>query len=445
MTDLISIGAAGVKVYTSALATIGDNIANAQTPGFARRTTRIEESPAGGDVVLFRNQIRPGGALATGVTRAVDGWLVDDARVAEGEAGRTSARLTWLDSAEQAITDGGAGVGEGLTGLFNAADRLSANPSDRTLRSGFLQAADDAAAAFRRTSDGLLRTANAISADARSSVDQLNTDLAALERVNAGLRRARDGSTNQASLLDERDRLIDGVSAKVAVTVGFDNRGAATLRLAPPSGEPLVEAGRIQKMMAVQTGNGAITFALVGGASLVPTSGRLAGLADAARDVAGRQSALDRLATQFGTELNLSHQSGRDAAGNSGRPLFDTSGATAASLRALGLEPEQVAAADGSTRNGNLLSMAGLRGASGTEAGWADFAASQAQATAAARAQDAAAASRRDGAQSARADVSAVDLDQEAGELLRFQQAYQGAARVLQVARETMQSILNAL
>jgi flagellar hook-associated protein 1 len=73
MTDLISIGAAGVKVYTSALATIGDNIANAQTPGFARRTTRIEESPAGGDVVLFRNQIRPGGALATGVTRAVDG------------------------------------------------------------------------------------------------------------------------------------------------------------------------------------------------------------------------------------------------------------------------------------------------------------------------------------------------------------------------------------
>jgi flagellar hook-associated protein 1 len=123
--------------------------------------------------------------------------------------------------------------------------------------------------------------------------------------------------------------------------------------------------------------------------------------------------------------------------------LFDLSGQTAASLTATTLDPDQVAAANGSS-NGNLLSMANLRSPAGGEAGWAALAASQSQATSAARAQDAAASTRRDGAQSARADVSAVDLDHEAAELIRFQQAYQGSARVLQVARETMQSILNA-
>ena len=46
------------------------------------------------------------------------------------------------------------------------------------------------------------------------------------------------------------------------------------------------------------------------------------------------------------------------------------------------------------------------------------------------------------GAVAARDAVSAVDLDAEAVELLRFQQAYQASARVIQVARETMQSIL---
>jgi flagellar hook-associated protein 1 FlgK len=39
--------------------------------------------------------------------------------------------------------------------------------------------------------------------------------------------------------------------------------------------------------------------------------------------------------------------------------------------------------------------------------------------------------------------VGEVDLDREAAELLRFQQAYEAAARTVQVARETMQSILN--
>jgi flagellar hook-associated protein 1 FlgK len=39
--------------------------------------------------------------------------------------------------------------------------------------------------------------------------------------------------------------------------------------------------------------------------------------------------------------------------------------------------------------------------------------------------------------------MSGVDLDQEAADLLRFQQAYAGSARVIQTARETLESILN--
>ena len=39
--------------------------------------------------------------------------------------------------------------------------------------------------------------------------------------------------------------------------------------------------------------------------------------------------------------------------------------------------------------------------------------------------------------------MSGVDLDREAADLIRLQQAYEASARVIQVARETMQSILN--
>jgi flagellar hook-associated protein 1 FlgK len=49
----------------------------------------------------------------------------------------------------------------------------------------------------------------------------------------------------------------------------------------------------------------------------------------------------------------------------------------------------------------------------------------------------------RDAAVSARDSVSGVNIDEEAVDLMRFQQAYQASARVIQVARETLQSILD--
>ncbi len=66
-------------------------------------------------------------------------------------------------------------------------------------------------------------------------------------------------------------------------------------------------------------------------------------------------------------------------------------------------------------------------------------------ALAGAKAQDAASSARAMGASAARDDLSAVDLDREAGDLIRFQQAYEAAARILQVARDTMQTIFNAV
>ncbi|MEG8057475.1 flagellar basal body rod C-terminal domain-containing protein [Sphingomonas sp. 22L2VL55-3] len=49
----------------------------------------------------------------------------------------------------------------------------------------------------------------------------------------------------------------------------------------------------------------------------------------------------------------------------------------------------------------------------------------------------------RDGAVSSLASASGVDLDSEAVDLLRFQQAYQASSRVIQTARDTLQTILD--
>lgn len=440
MTDLLNIGASGLRAYAKALSTVGDNIANAQTPGYARRTVALREAPAAGDIVLSRNAIRPGGVEVAGVRRSQDVWLVEDARTASGDAERGATRLGLVEAAERALDDGPAGIGQSMTRIFTSADQLAADPANATLRSQFLLAVDDSAAAFRATAAGLARAAEGAQQSAALSVDAINTDLAALEQVNGGLRRARPGSSNEATLLDERDRLIDRLAAAMPVVPSFDARGAVTLAAAD-GGQPLIAGGTVAQLSVTAAVDGRLAFSLTPGGAMFPTSGTLAGLVQGADHIADQRSALDALADRLAADLNGWHQAGRDQSGDPGQALLAGSGA--AGLVAMALTADQVAAADPSASNGNMLQLSALRGDAGVEGQWASLASQQAQQVASARAQDAAASSRRDGAEAARDAVSEVDLDREAAELLRFQQAYEAAARTVQVARETMQAILN--
>ena len=440
MSDLLAIGASGIKAYSRALSVVGDNIANAQTDGYVRRTVRLEEAPAAGDIVLSRNSIRPGGVSAAGVTRELDQWLVDDARTTSGEAARQSARLNWISAAETALDNNGDSISSSVTSIFAIADQLSANPNDATLRRQFLSSVDDSAGTFRRTANALGSAANGLAIEAESAVDQLNTDLSALSRVNDGLRRARAGSTNEATLLDERDRLVGNIATAMDVDVSYDARGAAIVRT--PSGDALVDGDKIATVTLGVSTAGLVSFGLAPASLLQPASGRLAGLADAAAHISNQRSGLDSLAALMSSTLNAAHQSGIDSNGNAGGALLDFSG-SAAGMAALALATAEVATANAAGSNGNILAFNSARTSSGLEQNITAFITQQAQVTASTRAQEAAASGRRDGAFAARDAIGAVDLDREAADLLRFQQAYEAAARTIQVARETMQTMLN--
>ena len=419
MSDLLGIGYSGLKAYSRALSTIGDNIANAQTPGYARRRLEMMEAVGGGNSIFYRGNTNPGGVDIRGIDRSVDGWLIEDSRITSGDAERSATKLGWLGKTEDALSDETNGIKTGLTKLYTTADQLTADPTNRTLRAQFLQSVDDIASGFRTAAGQLDKMGEGIEGAAASTVDQFNSNLNALEQINIGLRKARPGSTNEASLLDERDRLLDKLSSQAGVSPTFDNNGAVTLRAA---------------------GSGDL---LVGGSPLAISTGSLAGLAEGANHVADQRASLDTMATQFASQLNAAHQAGTDANGNPGQPLF--TGTSAATLTAATLTPDQVAAANASGSNGNMLALGAMRGANDPEARWSGHLATQAQAVSSARAQDAAAATRADASAAARDGVSQVDLDTEAAELLRFQQAYSAAARTIQVARETMQTLLSSL
>ncbi len=158
MSDLLSIGASGVRAYQTALTAVGENIANVGTDGYSRRSVTMQEiSPAAG---LAANKVTAGsGVMVLGIARATDVYASAAVRSATADLSRTTTGVTWLNRIEGTMT--GNQVQTRLTAFFTAARTLSAEPTSPALRATMLETARSTATAFTATD---------------SAFDQINAD-----------------------------------------------------------------------------------------------------------------------------------------------------------------------------------------------------------------------------------------------------------------------------
>jgi flagellar hook-associated protein 1 FlgK len=447
MSDLLNIGSSGLRAYRNALASVSDNVANSNTAGYSRRNIQLKESPvSSGSSMLYRPQATFGGVETGAITRAWDQFKSSDARIANSDYGASASRLTWVQRVETALDDGDSGVGARLTAVFNAGDQLSADPHGDFPRRNFLSSIDLAAATFRQTADDLAQVANGIESDAIAGADLVNADLQTLARLNVQIGKAGEGTATYAQVADERDRLLDEIAGKVGIDVTMDNVGAVRITLSGSNGAVLLEDARAGQLGVQRASDGRIGFLIstASGASVfTPAGGAFAGLQDASEQLAGRRQELDGIATDFATALNAWSAQGLDANGTAGVPLLSVT-AGAASMQALVTDPDLVPAGDATNADfGNLTTLSTVRSSSDAEDRWVALITNHGQAVSSAKTNSDVTSARKDIAFSARDAVSGVDLDVEAADLLRYQQAYSACARIVQVARETMQDIFD--
>ncbi|WP_106638990.1 flagellar hook-associated protein FlgK [Allosphingosinicella vermicomposti] len=446
MNDLFHIGQTGLSAYKTALSAIGDNVANAETPGYSRRSVHMKQlNVFSARSVTYREESLFAGVEAFSVERAWDAFRAADARLAASSAGSAATRKQWLTSLETALDDGPAGIGQTITGFFNAAQTLSATPRDIPSRVAMLAKLDEFTMAVRRTSDGIDRLSDSVTTAAQGEVDALNLDIQALAKVNSALRQSTPGNNARAALEDQRDSLIDSIATRIDVSVAVDETGAATLTLARASGVTLLDPAFASVVGVVPALDGRLSLELYANGTTVPlpaTGGTLAGLTEVAANLADRRNELTSMVTDFMNAINTWSQAGLDRAGNPGAPML-TMAAGLQSLTLVTTDPAAIAAASAGAENGNLLTLDTLRGVQGIEQRWTAMVTSHAHILSATNAEDKAATNRRDNAYAALDEVTGVDPDREAAELMRYQKAYEGAARIIQVARETVDSILN--
>ncbi|MFN3819111.1 flagellar hook-associated protein FlgK [Blastomonas sp.] len=441
MSDLLSIGRSGLMAYARSMETVSHNIANAENPDYVRRSTLLGDATVSGKLnPLYSSHTGLNGVRVVSVTRASDEFLESQVRQTGASRVRTETQVSWMERIETNLNNAGSNVGTRLNSFFSRGEELAAAPFDEALRLTFLSGMEAVVDSFGRTARNLQLTSEQIAQTANLEALTLNSALQNLNELNLNITRTPVGSDAHAGLLDSRDAMLAVITEKLDATVTLAGNGTATVTY---DGQTLATVNFAATVTLATNADGSLGVLVNGNAARSPSNGSLAGLSRASATATARSAELEALARQFVDDVNAWNANGVTDAGAAGAPLLTmTGGISTMAVTTAAIGDLALATADG-TPNGNLLTLPAMRTADGVETRWNNFMAGHATALASIRSESAAAAALDTSTRAQRNSVSMVELDREAADLIRLQQAYEASARVIQIARETLQSILS--
>ena len=335
ISSLLHIGQRALMANYAALQVTGNNVANANTPGYSRQSVEL--------ATAFSQQTGNGffgkGVDVTTVTRAHSDFLTREAATSASLAAADDARSSQLQKLETVFRTGEDGLGYTAQQLFNAFVDVSNKPQDTAARQVVLARVGDLAARFRAASDQLDAQQAGIAQDLRTSVESINALTTRIASLNANIASAQGTGHAPNDLLDQRDAAIADLSKIVQVTtvasadgtVGVFLGGAQRLVLGGES-TPLVALADPFDPAKVQLGvsEGGTTRAFPDG---FIAGGSVAGLLRVQNhDIPDARGLLGQMASAIAGALNDQQALGVDLGSppGAGAPLLSIGAATVA-------------------------------------------------------------------------------------------------------------------
>ncbi len=301
ISNLLGLGREALQAQGYALNIAGQNIANANTPGYVRRSAQLETKVAG--------NVTYGGVYAAGLQRSADQFLDAKTHEAAGFDAQAQTRDTSLSKIETLFNDtAGTGLSSSLSALFSAFGSLAATPADTTARTTVLESARVVAERIRSASGDIASVRKDLLDQAKGVVTELNGFAAQVVKLNKEITSVQATGSDAADLRDQRDRVVGQMAKRVNVHVFTDNAGKFVVST---GGATLVEGDSSTDLAISLSGDGAVQVLAKrpDGPPMDITSqvsgGTLAGIRDA-RDV-DALAVSDRL-DQFATDFGLGHQ-----------------------------------------------------------------------------------------------------------------------------------------
>src|SRR5579862_548495 len=369
LLGIMSIATGALGAEEGALDATTNNVANANTPGYSRQQVVLAES----DPVAIGSTIYGTGVSLEKLQSLRDPILQLRIQEETQQQGQLNAYVTAMQQAQVQFSSSSSDIGTEISNFFSSLNQLSTDPTNLSLRQGVLTSAANVASAFNNTSNNLNQQRSSIDLQVGQDVSQINVLTGQIASLNIQLSQMQGVNQDASALVDHRDVLIGQLSNLVDVSEIQSDNG---LTLTTANGTALVVAGQSFALSTQSTASGMQDIYAQGTDITSKLScGELAGLIQV-RDqtIPGVLSQLDTLAAGLANNVNTANALGYTTVQNgngtlqAGGNIFvapPVSGAGAASSMAVAItDPSLIAASSDNTApgsNGNLANLLGVQ------------------------------------------------------------------------------------
>ncbi|MEW6702734.1 MAG: flagellar hook-associated protein FlgK [Bacteroidota bacterium] len=456
---LFDISVRTMSVYQRAISVASNNISNANNPDYSRQR-----------VVLASETSERGigtGVKVQDITRIKNDLLDTQVRTYQSSFSDAEKRSAILKQVEAIIAEPSqSGLSNYMTEFFNSWDQLTTDPTSIQLRLNIIQKANQLSSRFKETLDGIAEVQSSLQKEAGVRVEQVNSYLREISDINKNIYQSEAAGIKASDLRDQRDALIDKLSEIVNVTVQLNDFGTATVNVAGIQGAD--QSGYNQLELKIVNGQMKIVSKKDPNSIAVLNGGELYAISDLySNKVPAYKTAYEDLANVFINKVNELHQTGQTliqgTSSSTGIPFFgDLSGGSVVNAFVDGKiqinssilnNPKNIAASDtvNNDGNGNIANkIARLADAKIPELNNQTLLESYTTNLNNLGLEKVISDSKIESSGSVlqqlknqKSSYSGVSLDEEMANVLKYQRSYDAAAKMVKIADQMLQTILN--
>jgi flagellar hook-associated protein 1 FlgK len=212
LTQSLSTALSGLQVNQATIALVAANVANADTPGYTRKTL---------DQVATVGNATDVGVRISDVQRVLDQYVQQQLRVENSGANYADTRAQIYSQLQDIY--GQPGSTNALETVFNnftnALQALSTSPDDSTARSSVISAAQLLAQQLNQMSNSIQGLRRDAELGISNAVTQANNAMSQIAALNQQIAGSSQNDSTTASLMDQRDSYIDQLSQLMDINV----------------------------------------------------------------------------------------------------------------------------------------------------------------------------------------------------------------------------------
>ena len=456
---VLNMGSKALTVQQKGIYVTGNNIANVNTPGYSRQRLNMSSD------VPLNTGIGPvgSGVTANEIERVYDRFLGVQINNETQSLGQWEAYKDSVERVEMVFDEsGGYGLNQVMSEFWNSWQDLTNNPSGSIERNVLVAKSEMLTATLSQNYEDLQQIQRDIDSNIEGAVKEINRLSENMVDLNQKIIQTELGGHTANEYRDQRDLVLKELSELIDISSFEDANGGVTVSVG--SGQVLVEGTHTYTLSTQPDASGHrdITWIDNSGNSVIISNdiskGKLKGWLDA-RDVDINDSLnkLDTLASDLMGAVNSRHRLGFGLDNSTGNDFF-SGAATAAGIQVnplIAVDINLIAAAQGVDKPGdsrNAIAIANLQEAQTMNGGTATFSAYYDSMVSDAGLAVQQATSYYDHqsqmvlqVENYRESISGVSIDEETVNLIKYQNAYQAAAKLINTADEMMETILSMI